>query len=72
LKHLTQQKYNQHYQPLTFTFKHQTYQTTLPNKTPTKSAYFLTSSTKHHNNSNQPYSKQAFPHYLIIIVIDQQ
>ncbi|HDL0563398.1 TPA: MepB family protein [Staphylococcus aureus] len=72
VKDLTEEKYNQDYEALTFSFKEETYQSRLAKKTPTKAAYFVTCWTKDENNCNQPYSKEAFVDYLMIIVIDEE
>ncbi|MCE5072470.1 MepB family protein [Staphylococcus aureus] len=72
VKDLTEEKYNQDYEALTFSFKEETYQSRLAKKTPTKAGYFVTCWTKDENNCNQPYSKEAFTDYLMIIVIDEE
>ncbi|QOY78851.1 MepB family protein [Staphylococcus aureus] len=72
VKDLTEEKYNQDYEALTFSFKEETYQSRLAKKTPTKAGYFVTCWTKDENNCNQPYSKEAFADYLMIIVIDEE
>ncbi|HID1499554.1 TPA: MepB family protein [Staphylococcus aureus] len=72
VKDLTEEKYNQDYEALTFSFKEETYQSRLAKKTPTKSGYFVTCWTKDENNCNQPCSKEAFADYLMIIVIDEE
>lgn len=72
VKDLTEEKYNQDYEALTFSFKEETYQSRLAKKTPTKAGYFVTCWTKDENNYNQPYSKEAFADYLMIIVIDEE
>lgn len=72
VKDLTEEKYNQDYEALTFSFKEETYQSRLAKKTPTKAGYFVTCWTKDENNCNQPYSKGAFADYLMIIVIDEE
>lgn len=72
VKDLTEEKYNQDYEALTFSFKEETYQSRLAKKTPTKAGYFVTCWTKDENNCNQPYSKKAFADYLMIIVIDEE
>ncbi|EUJ82778.1 MepB family protein [Staphylococcus aureus] len=72
VKDLTEEKYNQDYEALTFSFKEETYQSRLAKKTPTKAGYFVTCWTKDENNCNQPYSKEAFEDYLMIIVIDEE
>lgn len=72
VKDLTEEKYNQDYEALTFSFKEETYQSRLAKKTPTKAGYFVTCWTKDENNFNQPYSKEAFADYLMIIVIDEE
>lgn len=72
VKDLTEEKYNQDYEALTFSFKEETYQSRLAKKTPTKAGYFVTCWTKDENNCNQPYSKEAFADYLRIIVIDEE
>ncbi|HHJ5073275.1 TPA: MepB family protein [Staphylococcus aureus] len=72
VKDLTEEKYNQDYEALTFSFKEETYQSRLAKKTPTKAGYFVTCWTKDENNCNQPYSKEAFVDYLMIIVIDEE
>ncbi|MBR8992720.1 multidrug transporter, partial [Staphylococcus aureus] len=59
VKDLTEEKYNQDYEALTFSFKEETYQSRLAKKTPTKAGYFVTCWTKDENNCNQPY-KEAF------------
>ncbi len=46
VKDLTEEKYNQDYEALTFSFKEETYQSRLAKKTPTKSGYFVTCWTK--------------------------
>ena len=40
VKDLTEEKYNQDYEALTFSFKEETYQSRLAKKTPTKAGYF--------------------------------
>ncbi|MBR9316035.1 multidrug transporter [Staphylococcus aureus] len=73
VKDLTEEKYNQDYEALTFSFKEETYQSRLAKKTPTKAGYFVTCWTKDENNCNQPYSKvEEFADYLMIIVIDEE
>ncbi|HDP4221945.1 TPA: MepB family protein [Staphylococcus aureus] len=72
VKDLTEEKYNQDYEALTFSFKEETYQSRLAKKTPTKAGYFVTCWTKDENNCNQPYSKEALADYLMIIVIDEE
>lgn len=72
VKDLTEEKYNQDYEALTFSFKEETYQSRLAKKTPTKAGYFVTCWTKDENNCNQPYSKEAFADCLMIIVIDEE
>lgn len=72
VKDLTEEKYNQDYEALTFSFKEETYQSRLAKKTPTKAGYFVTCWTKDENNCNQSYSKEAFADYLMIIVIDEE
>ncbi|HEI7352075.1 TPA: MepB family protein [Staphylococcus aureus] len=72
VKDLTEEKYNQDYEALTFSFKEETYQSRLAKKTPTKAGYFVTCWTKDENNCNQPYSIDTFTDYLIIIVIDEE
>ncbi|HDC9896566.1 TPA: MepB family protein [Staphylococcus aureus] len=72
VKDLTEEKYNQDYEALTFSFKEETYQSRLAKKTPTKAGYFVTCWTKDENNCNQPYAKEAFADYLMIIVIDEE
>ncbi|HDD7370629.1 TPA: MepB family protein [Staphylococcus aureus] len=72
VKDLTEEKYNQDYEALTFSFKEETYQIRLAKKTPTKAGYFVTCWTKDENNCNQPHSKEAFADYLMIIVIDEE
>lgn len=72
VKDLTEEKYNQDYEALTFSFKEETYQSRLAKKTPTKAGYFVTCWTKDENNCNQPYSKEAFADYLMSIVIDEE
>ncbi|HDG5707678.1 TPA: MepB family protein [Staphylococcus aureus] len=72
VKDLTEEKYNQDYEALTFSFKEETYQSRLAKKTPTKAGYFVTCWTKDENNCNQPYPKEAFADYLMIIVIDEE
>ena len=72
VKDLTEEKYNQDYEALTFSFKEETYQSRLAKKTPTKAGYFVACWTKDENNCNQPYSKEAFADYLMIIVIDEE
>ncbi|SPZ96932.1 mepB family protein [Staphylococcus aureus] len=41
VKDLTEEKYNQDYEALTFSFKEETYQSRLAKKTPTKAGYLL-------------------------------
>ncbi|EGQ1336567.1 hypothetical protein I2Q05_001252 [Staphylococcus aureus] len=53
VKDLTEEKYNQDYEALTFSFKEETYQSRLAKKTPTKAGYFVTCWTKDENNCNQ-------------------
>lgn len=72
VKDLTEEKYNQDYEALTFSFKEETYQSRLAKKTPTKAGYFVACWTKDENNCNQSYSKEAFADYLMIIVIDEE
>lgn len=72
VKDLTEEKYNQDYEALTFSFKEETYQSRLAKKTPTKAGYFVACWTKDENNCKQPYSKEAFADYLMIIVIDEE
>lgn len=71
VKDLTEEKYNQDYEALTFSFKEETYQSRLAKKTPIKAGYFVTCWTKDENNCNQPYLKEVFADYLMIIVIDE-
>ncbi|MBR9224795.1 multidrug transporter [Staphylococcus aureus] len=72
VKDLTEEKYNQDYEALTFSFKEETYQSRLAKKTPTKAGYFVTCWTKDENNCNQPYKIEEFADYLMIIVIDEE
>ena len=46
VKDLTEEKYNQDYEALTFSFKEETYQSRLAKKTLTKAGYFVTCWTK--------------------------
>lgn len=53
VKDLTEEKYNQDYEALTFSFKEETYQSRLAKKTPTKSGYFVTCWPLQHQTDNQ-------------------
>ncbi|NGL75412.1 multidrug transporter [Staphylococcus aureus] len=72
VKDLTEEKYNQDYEALTFSFKEETYQSRLAKKTPTKSGYFVTCWTKDEDNYNRPYKIEEFADYLIVAVIDDE
>lgn len=72
VKDLTEEKYNQDYEALTFSFKEETYQSRLAKKTPTKSGYFVTCWTKDEDNYNRPYKIEEFADYLIVAVIDHE
>ncbi len=72
VKDLTEEKYNQDYKALTFSFKEETYQSRLAKKTPTKSGYFVTCWTKDEDNYNRPYKIEEFADYLIVAVIDDE
>ncbi|MDI0003531.1 MepB family protein [Staphylococcus aureus] len=72
VKDLTEEKYNQDYEALTFSFKEETYQSRLAKKTPTKAGYFVTCWTKDEDNYNRPYKIEEFADYLIVAVIDDE
>lgn len=72
VKDLTEEKYNQDYEALTFSFKEEAYQSRLAKKTPTKSGYFVTCWTKDEDNYNRPYKIEEFADYLIVAVIDDE
>ena len=72
VKDLTEEKYNQDYEALTFSFKEETYQSRLAKKTPTKKGYFVVFWEKDENNINTPFLFEESPQETLVFISDNE